>query len=67
VAQHEHQRKHGHKDHHQSGRKRLHSDWRFWLAVVAMLVAMLAYVLSDNESLRGFVGAPKAKSSSTQR
>ena len=32
--------------------KRAHSDWRFWVGVVLMLVAMLIYVMSDNLALR---------------
>jgi hypothetical protein len=34
-----------------------HKDWRTWVIVGLMLAAMLAYVMSDNESLR-FGGAP---------
>jgi len=28
--------------------KRAHRDWRFWIALVLMLLAMAVYVLSDN-------------------
>ncbi|MGQ0633661.1 MAG: hypothetical protein ACT4QC_03545 [Planctomycetaceae bacterium] len=31
---------------------RAHKDWRVWVAVVLMLAAMLAYVLSFDESLQ---------------
>ena len=31
---------------------RAHHDWRFWVAVTLMLVAISVYVLSDNLSLR---------------
>lgn len=45
-------------EHHESAshaanrKKRIHHDWRFWTAIVLMLVAMAAYVLSFDESLR---------------
>ena len=50
-----HDHKHDHKHHEQqhSGRKPLHHDWRAWVVVVLMLVAMAIYVLTDNESLNG--------------
>jgi ABC-type Zn2+ transport system substrate-binding protein/surface adhesin len=28
--------------------KRAHTDWRFWIGVLLMLAAMIAYVLSDD-------------------
>jgi hypothetical protein len=45
---------HGHHHEHRHGPfwKRLHRDWRVWVALVLMLAAMLAYVLSDDESLQ---------------
>jgi hypothetical protein len=46
---------HGHHDHnhaHQTAGWRPHRDWRFWVAVVLMLAAMVAYVASNDESLR---------------
>lgn len=48
-----HDHKHDHKNHdpQHSHRKPLHHDWRAWVVVVLMLVAMAIYVLSDNESL----------------
>jgi len=53
MTSHEHEShggKHGHGHNHGShGRKALHRDWRLWVAVVLMLIAMGAYVLSDNE------------------
>jgi hypothetical protein len=30
----------------------LHRDWRFWVAIVLMLAAMAAYVLSNDEALQ---------------
>ena len=33
-----------------SGRK-LHKDWRIWLMVILMLVSMVIYVLSLDESI----------------
>jgi Co/Zn/Cd efflux system component len=43
--------KHHHEHDHQQTppRRKLHHDWRLWLVVGLMLVAMFIYVLSDNE------------------
>jgi hypothetical protein len=35
-------------------RKRLHKDWRPWLAVILMLAAIIIYVLSLDDSLLAF-------------
>ena len=43
-------RDHAHTRHHFW--KHAHRDWRVWIAVVLMLVAILVYVLTDNLSLR---------------
>ena len=32
--------------------KHAHRDWRVWIAVVLMLVAILAYLMTDSLSLR---------------
>lgn len=52
MSQHHH---HGSSEKHEpghSGRRRpLHHDWRVWVAVLLMLLAMFAYVASDNEAL----------------
>ena len=32
--------------------KRAHTDWRFWIGVLLMLAAMIAYVLSDDLAWR---------------
>lgn len=50
MTQHKHE-----KDHHQhsnSKKKGLHTDWRMWFVVALMLVAMLVYVLSDDEAIQ---------------
>ena len=53
MTHHEHQHGHDHDHHHhQHQKKGLHKDWRAWLVVGLMLVAMAIYVLSDNEALR---------------
>ena len=41
------------KDLHDQGeqKKGLHKDWRTWTVVILMLVAMAAYVLTDDEAL----------------
>jgi hypothetical protein len=46
--------------HHQSAdrsKKKLHQDWRVIAAVVLMLIAMLAYVLTQDESVGPTPGA----------
>ena len=41
-------------------KKMIHHDWRFWTAIVLMVLGMAAYVLSFDESLRpGGVDAPQ--------
>jgi hypothetical protein len=43
---------HGHQDHHHGAKsKGLHKDWRTWVVVGLMLAAMVAYVMSMDESL----------------
>ena len=34
--------------------KRLHKDWRVWVAVILMLSAMIIYVLTLDDSLLAF-------------
>jgi hypothetical protein len=44
--------KHGTEHHQQHSRKRpIHKDWRLWVGVGCMLLAMLAYVLTFDESI----------------
>ena len=64
----EHNHKHGHDDHahhHGPAWKRLHRDWRVWVAVGLMLAAMLAYVASMDESLRPGGGTPKSSAATS--
>jgi len=56
---------HGHPHHdHQEPKgpwwKHIHRDWRFWTGLIMMILALVAYVLSVDESLRpgGGVKAP---------
>ncbi len=48
--------KHGHHhegaEHGGAKKKMLHHDWRFWTAIVLMGLAILAYVVSFDESFR---------------
>ena len=44
-----HQKQHG-KSHSSKKKKGVHQDWRTWV-VVLMLVGMVIYVLSDDESI----------------
>ena len=52
-----HEHDHHHKGKHASGnvrrpdKKGLHKDWRSWVAVVLMIVAIVAYVLSMDDSM----------------
>jgi hypothetical protein len=39
-------------DHNHTNKKMIHHDWRFWTAIVLMLLGMVAYVVSFDESLR---------------
>jgi hypothetical protein len=43
-----------HSDTGQS-RKKLHKDWRMWVAVALMLAAIMIYVLSMDDSLLSLV------------
>jgi hypothetical protein len=43
-------RDHDHPRHHFW--KHAHKDWRVWITVLLMLLAMLIYVMTDNLSLR---------------
>ncbi len=60
-------KKHPHvNDHHNEARhaakqkKMIHHDWRFWTAIVLMVLGIAAYVLSFDESLRpGGVDGPQ--------
>ncbi|NNM85889.1 MAG: hypothetical protein HKL96_09080 [Phycisphaerales bacterium] len=56
---HQHQRQEHAKDHqHHDANvaapywKRAHRDWRFWFALMLMLGAMVAYVITEDEALR---------------
>ena len=48
-----HQQGEQNKGLHDQGKKKkgLHKDWRTWIVVILMLVAMAAYVLTDDEAL----------------
>ncbi len=45
---------HNHEGHHHEGKpgRQFHKDWRIWLAVVVLLVALGIYVLTNGEVLR---------------
>ncbi|NNM87359.1 MAG: hypothetical protein HKL95_02440 [Phycisphaerae bacterium] len=62
---HQHQRQEHEKDHQHHGAdvsgpywKRIHRDWRFWIALLLMLGAMAAYLFSDDEVFRS-AGTPQ--------
>jgi hypothetical protein len=54
TTKHDHRSSDNHKQPHHHGPlwKRLHRDWRAWVAVLLMLAAMFAYVMSDDEALQ---------------
>jgi hypothetical protein len=53
---------HGNKDHHRpnqhaaeqagANKKWVHHDWKFWVAIVLMLLGIFAYVMTMDDSLR---------------
>lgn len=51
MSHHEHSHGKDHHHEHQAPKSGIHHTWWFWVAVVAMLVGMLMYVASDDESL----------------
>jgi Co/Zn/Cd efflux system component len=46
-----HHHDHGHEHHHASKLRKPHIKWTAIIVVVLMLVAMLAYVFTDDDSL----------------
>jgi len=52
-SNHEGSTSHEHHEHHPSHKthkkRPIHHDWRLWVAVIAALVGMAIYVMSDNE------------------
>ena len=53
--------KKGHTGSTELKRKRMHKDWRVWLAVILMLAAIIIYVLSLDDSLLAFGIGPSVK------
>lgn len=55
MTQHNHKHsgahEHAHRDSTESNGKKLHKDWRVWLVVGIMLVAMITYVLTLDDSI----------------
>jgi hypothetical protein len=55
MTQHNHKHSASHRhvreDNAESGHKKFHKDWRVWLAVVIMLVAIIMYVLTLDDSI----------------
>jgi hypothetical protein len=51
MTHHDHQ-KHGHDQHHHQGKSKSSKNWIVVAGVVLMLVAMLIYVLSDDEAIQ---------------
>jgi hypothetical protein len=54
TEQHHHHgesQKHTHRGNQDPYWRRIHKDWRLWVAVVIMLAAILIYVLSMDDAL----------------
>jgi hypothetical protein len=55
MAKHNHKHSESHRqakrDEGESSGKKLHKDWRVWLAVGIMLAAMIMYVLTLDDSI----------------
>ncbi len=55
MPQHDHghsdHHKHGHDHHHAPKRSGLHKDWRTWIVVGLMLLAMAIYLVTMDESI----------------
>lgn len=51
------QHKHDKRHQHSQKKKKAHKDWKTWLVIGMMLLAMLLYVISDDEALPP--GAPQ--------
>jgi hypothetical protein len=47
-------RKHTHRANREPHRKRIHKEWRLWVAVSFMLAAVLIYVFTLDDSLLWF-------------
>jgi hypothetical protein len=62
MTQHNHKHsgsgRHAGEDSPPSSRKQLHKDWRVWLAFGLMLTAMIAYVLTLDDSVVPFFMRP---------
>jgi len=55
MTQHNHKHsgshRHEHRDTEEWSARKLHKDWRVWLAVGVMLLAIIVYVLTLDESI----------------
>lgn len=47
--------------------KRVHHDWRFWVAVFLMFAAMLIYVMSDDLAWRPRIQPQQPRSSAVKK
>lgn len=46
--------KHAHRANQEPHRRRIHKDWRLWVAIILMLAAILIYVFTLDDSLLSF-------------
>jgi hypothetical protein len=51
MSKHNHEHSGTHQHSHKPQSRAPHKDWRAWVVVGLMLAAMVAYILSDNESI----------------
>lgn len=52
---------HGNSENHRPYWRRAHTDWRIWVAVILMMVAMFLYLMTDY-----FPWLPRTKSQTAQ-
>lgn len=59
MTQHNHNHseshRHARRDESESSIKKLHKDWRVWLIVGIMLIAMITYVLTLDDSIVPYI------------
>ncbi len=51
MSKHHGEGSHEQKHHQGDGKRPIHKDWRLWVGVILMLVAMAAYVMTLDESI----------------
>jgi hypothetical protein len=52
MNQHQHPHDHSHAHHQEKPGRQFHKDWRVWVGVIVMLVALASYILTFDERFR---------------